>query len=154
MASGTDRPAEVQGTRAHQLAQFVCYESPITCVCDHPEHIRGADGADFLTKIPTTWEETKGLAGEIGEYAVVAKRSGEQWYIGAMTNWDDRSIAVELDFLDAGAYQIELWEDGPKAHKNAEALATRTLTLESGSSLQLTLAPGGGAVAILTPVAK
>ncbi len=152
MASGTDRPAEVQGTRAHQLAQFVLYESPITCVCDHPDHIRGADGADFLTKVPTVWDETRGVAGEIGEYAVIAKRDAKQWFIGAMTNWDAREVEVTLDFIETGTYQIELWEDGPEASENAEDLSTRTLSIKSGDSFTLKLAPGGGAVCILTPI--
>ena len=103
---------------------------------------------------PHCLDETKGLAGEIGEYAVIAKRSGEQWYVGAMTNWDERSMDLVLDFVEAGSYQVDIWEDGPKANKNAEDLATRSFALEAGSTLSLNLAPGGGAVIILTPVAE
>lgn len=153
-AAGSDRPAEVQGTRAHQLAMFVAYESPVTCVCDHPDHIRGAAGADFLTKVPTVWDETSGLAGEIGEYAVIAKRSGNQWFVGAMTNWDAREVEVPLDFVLPGTYQIQIWEDGPAANQNAEDLSTREITLQSGESISLKLASGGGAVAIVTPVGE
>ncbi len=151
-ASGTNRPAEVQGTRAHQLALFVCYESPITCICDHPDHIRGADGADFLQQVPTVWEETRGLAGDIGAYAVIAKRSGKQWYIGSITNWDRRDLSLPLDFLGEGSYQLEIWEDGPKADKQATDLSTRSIQVSASDTLSLKLAPGGGAVCILTPI--
>jgi alpha-glucosidase len=148
--SSTGNPTAVYGTRAHQLALFVVFESPITCVCDYPDHILNQPGADFLKRVPTVWDETLGLQGEIGEYGVVAKRSGQQWFVGAITNWDTRQIGLDLSFLPEGKYRVEMWEDGENANVDATALSTRTVEIHSSEKLPLNLASGGGVTAIFT----
>ena len=142
---------QVMGTRAHQLAMFVVYESPLQMVADSPDvYADGkgglAPGADFLSRVPASWDETRVLAGGIGEYIVVARRSGRDWYLGAMTNEQPRTLEVPLDFLPAADYQVTLWHDGDAAtdvrreDRRIDA-QHRTLTLK--------LSPSGGAAAHL-----
>ena len=144
-------PTEVQGTRAHQLALFVVFESPIMVVCEHPDHIIGQSGEDFLRVVPTVWDETIGLAGEIGSYAVVAKRSGTDWFVGAITNQEARVLEIPLGFLEAGNWIAEIWADGPDAPLDASDLIKDKVTLDSSGSIELNLASGGGAVVRLIP---
>ncbi|HOO93324.1 MAG TPA: glycoside hydrolase family 97 catalytic domain-containing protein, partial [Opitutales bacterium] len=144
-------PTEVQGTRAHQLALFVVFESPITVVCEHPDHIKGQAGEDFLRLVPTVWDETIGLAGAIGSYAVVAKRSGNEWYVAAITNSEARELEIPLQFLDEGGWNAEIWADGPDVGSDATDLLKDEQELQSTGKLVVKLASGGGAVVRLTP---
>jgi len=140
-------PTHVLGTRCQELALFVIYESPITCVADHPKHYRNQPGADFLKIVHTTWDETLGINGAVGEYITVAKRKGEDWFLGSMTNWDARELNVPLNFLGSGSYRADIWRDADDAHKNAENLVKQTRVVTKVDTLSLKLAPGGGAVA-------
>ncbi|HLM56652.1 MAG TPA: glycoside hydrolase family 97 protein, partial [Pyrinomonadaceae bacterium] len=99
---------QVMTTRAHGLAMYVVYESPFACVSDSPGAYRGQAGADFLKAVPTSWDETRALAGEVGEYVVVARRRGRDWYVGAMTNERGREVRVPLTFLGGGDYRLTL----------------------------------------------
>jgi alpha-glucosidase len=146
----SNRAAEVQGTRAQELALFVVYHSPFMCVCDHPRHILGEPGAEFLELVPTVWDETRVLAGEIGEYVVIARRSGDRWFVGGITNEQGRRLVVDLAFLGAGPWQTQLWLDGNEAASDATSLATRTEALADEPKLSVRLAPAGGFVAVLT----
>lgn len=151
-ASESGNPAEVYGTRAHQLGLFVMYESPITCVCDHPNHIRNQPGSDFLKRVPTVWDQTIGLDGEIGEFAVVAKQSGEVWYVAAITDWNERILQLNLGFLPAGSFQMEIWQDGENIAEDATSLSTNSIEVNATESIPLNLASGGGVVMIFTPI--
>ncbi len=91
-----------QGTRAHQLAMYVVYESPLVMVSDYPEAYEGQAGLEFIEKVPTVWDETRVVGGVPAEFVAMARRSGDSWYVGAMTNWDARDIEVPLGFLGAG----------------------------------------------------
>jgi len=144
-------PTQTQGTRAQELALLVIFESPIACVCDSPEHYRGQPGADFLKRVPTVWDETVGIDGEVGEFITVAKRTGSEWYLGTMTDWTARRQEIPLDFLGEGAYEATIWRDGPDAAKNAEDLVRESRTVTGKDRLTLDLAPGGGAVVRLAP---
>lgn len=139
-------PTEVQGTRAHQLALFVVFESPITVVCEHPDHVIGQAGEDFLRVVPTVWDETIGLDGEIGSYAVVAKRSGTDWFVGAITNEEARLLEIPLGFLGAGDWNAEIWTDGPDTASDATDLIKINTSVDSSGTIELNLASGGGAV--------
>ena len=141
------------GTRANQAAMFVVFESPLQMICDSPSNYNNAPGyAEFLSKIPVTWDETIGLDAEIGDYLMMARRKGDKWYIAAMTDWTPRDLTLNLDFLPAGKWTVESMADGRNAHREATDHKFETKTVSTGDTLDLHLAPGGGWVAILTPV--
>lgn len=141
------KAAEVQGTRCSELALFVLFDSPLCCVCDHPDHYRGQPGADFLKIVPTVWDETRVLDGEVGQHLVMARRSGDDWFLGAMTARQARHIPVSLGFLGPGQWKMRLWTDAPDSDVNAEHLQTEDRLVTAGDTLDLSLAPCGGAVA-------
>ena len=141
-----------QGTRAHQLAMYVVYESPLVMVSDYPEAYEGQPGLEFIKSVPTVWDETRVLGGEPAKFVAVARRSGNGWYLGAMTNWDGRDLEYPLGFLGAGEYEAQVFADGPDADKVATSLETVRKKVTAGDKLSLRLAPGGGAAVILTPV--
>lgn len=140
----------VMTTRAHQLAMYVVYDSPLAMAADTPDAYRGAAGLDFLSQVPTSWDETRVLAGEIGQYIVLARRKGTDWYIGAMGNEAGRNLAVPLDRLPAARFIATLREDGERPDQLT--MTQRPLETGPGSSpLNLTLAPSGGATIVLRP---
>jgi len=104
-------PTQVMNSRCAELAKFVIYESPFMVYCDAPENILGKPGADFLNNMPTVWDDTKVLGGYPGQYVIIAKRSGKDWYIGAMTNDFERTVQLKMDFLPAGNYTLSSWSD-------------------------------------------
>jgi alpha-glucosidase len=138
-----------QGTRAHQLAMYVVYESPLVMVSDYPEAYEGQPGFEFIEKVPTVWDETKVLGGEPGRFVAMARRNGAGWYIGAMTNWDARALDLPLDFLGAGEYEATVFADGADAATVATSLDIKKRKVKAGDRLTLKLAPGGGAAVIL-----
>jgi len=142
----SDLPSS-QGTVARQLAMYVMYETPLPMLSDMPtayEH--NPEALDFLKAVPTTWDETIGLDGRIGEWAVLARRKGADWWLAAMTDWDRRTVDVPLGFLGDGAWEPTLWTDGPNADKLGTDYRRTTREASAPSSLRLDLAPGGGAV--------
>lgn len=145
-------PAQVMGTRAMQLAQFVVYDSPFTVACDHPDNYKGQEGVEFLKKVKTMWDDTKILNGQVGEYITSARRSGNQWFIGSMTNSESRSLEIKLDFLDDGKYRMVAFEDAPDADVNAENVMRTSKNVVKGDLVNIRMAPGGGFAAWLEPV--
>ena len=141
-----------QGTRAHQLAAYVVYDAPLGMLADYPEAYEGQPGLEFIEKVPTVWDETKVLSGFPGQSIVMARRKGDLWYLGAMTNWDARDITVPLEFLGPGAYEARIFADGPDAASEGTSLSIETKKLGAGDKLGARLAPGGGLAVILTPV--
>jgi len=149
-------PANVIGTRAHELAEFVVFESPLTCVCDHPRNYRKQPGLQFLKDVPTVWDETRVLAGEVGQYIVIARRSGAQWYLGAMTDSKARTLAVPLDFLKgaapgSGSFRAEIYADSPESADNAEKLSEVSRKVDPTDTLTITMAPAGGVAVRFVP---
>ena len=140
------QPTQVQGTRAGQLALFVCYDSPLCQICEGPDQIRDQPGADFLKIVPTVWDETRVLDGAVGEHLVMARQSGDDWYLGAMTDRQPREIPVKLDFLDGGRWNLKLWQDADDSGEHAEHLAVEEIVVSAGDTITLTLAPAGGCV--------
>ncbi|MGD1010205.1 MAG: glycoside hydrolase family 97 protein [Candidatus Aminicenantales bacterium] len=140
-----------QGTRAHQLAMYVVYESPLVMVSDYPEAYAGQPGLEFIEKVPTVWDETKVIGGEPAKFVAVARRSGDSWYIGAMTNWDARDLEVPLGFLGAGEYEAKIFADGPAAETDGTSLSASAIRISADKKITLHLASGGGAAVILTP---
>ena len=106
---------------------------------------------DFLKGLPTVWDETHGLAGEVGKYVVEARRNGKNWYFAAITDSTSRELSVPLKFLGAGNWKATLWEDAPYAGQNAEHMVWEEKTVRPSDTLQLKLAPSGGTVAIFSP---
>lgn len=142
-------PTQVMGTRAHQLAMLVIYESPVTFLCDYPQNYYNQPGLEFLEAVPTVWDDIKAINGEVGEFITVAKRSGKDWFIGAMTNSNPRQLGIVLDFLDTGEYAAQLFQDAADADVDAESVAIQKKLLRRSDTLQLKMAPGGGFVAYL-----
>ena len=114
-----DRPMAM-GTRCHQLAMYVVFESPLQMLADSPSnYLREPEAMEFLGPVPTVWDETRVLDGKIAEYVVVARRHGTEWYIGAMTNWTPRELEIDLSFLPKGKFRMEAYQDGINANRMA-----------------------------------
>ncbi len=141
-----------QGTRAHAMALWVVLNSPLTMLPDSPsDYYREKECAEFLSKLPVVWDETQLLRGKIAEYTVMARRSGSSWYIGAITNWDERELTLETTFLAPGKYRLTAIEDGINAGTRAEDFRIVETTFQSGDVLKLRLASGGGWIGRIDP---
>jgi alpha-glucosidase len=138
-----------QGTRCHQLAMYVVYESPLQMLCDAPTNYeREPETMEFLRSVPTTWDETSVLNGEIGKYVTVARRKGTTWYIGAMTDWSARDLVLDLSFLASPAGTLTVYQDGINADRTGSDFKKQALHLDAYSPVTIHLAPGGGWVAV------
>lgn len=134
-----------QGTRCRQLATYVIFDSPLNMLCDNPSNYkREPECTAFIARIPTVWDETLGLDGKVGEYITMARRSGDEWYVGGLTNWDKRDIIVDLSFLGEGFYEIELFKDGINADRAACDYKRVVMPVPEDRQLKVTLFPGGG----------
>lgn len=146
-----DQPMS-QGTRSRQLAMYVVYESPLQMLADSPSnYLRESEAMEFLSAVPTTWDDTRVPAAKIGEYVVVVRRSGNDWYIGGMTDWTPREVAIDLSFLPAGKFSLAAWEDGPNADRTGSDYRKTTTAVDRNSKLIIKLAPGGGYAARIQP---
>jgi alpha-glucosidase len=139
-----ERPMS-QGTRTHQLAMYVVYESPLQMLCDSPSNYsREEETMEFLSRVPTVWDETKVLEAKVGDYIAVARKRGGEWYVGAMTDWTPRKIKVDCGFLEPGIYKAEIYADGPNAKRFASDYTKIVREISADNTLELDLAPGGG----------
>lgn len=119
-----------QGTRCRQLAEYVVFDSPLNMLCDSPSnYIAEAECTEFIAACPETWDESLGVNGEIGKYITIARRSGDAWYVGALTNWDERDITLDLSFLGEGDWTLDIFQDGPNAEKAARDYVHTTATV-------------------------
>ncbi len=137
---------ETQTTRAAELAKYVVFESGLQAVADTPDAYRGQAGLDFLSEVPANWDETRFIAGTMGESIAIARRRGRTWYVGAMTD-AARTITVPLSFLSPGRHRARVWGDGA----GPTDLTTRTVALDAAATLTLDLHASGGAAAIIAP---
>jgi len=144
----------VHSTRARQLAKTVVYLSGVQMLADVPEHYRGVPEFAFLREVPATWDETRALAGEVGAYVAVARRSGADWYLGAMTDETARTLTLPLAFLGPGRFRATVYADGPNAdfRTDPHPVTIQEREVEASGTLALPLAPGGGAAVRLTPM--
>lgn len=144
------QPAEPMtlGTRCNQLAMYIVFESPLQMLCDIPTHyLHEPEAMELLSKVPVQWAKTIPLQAKVGEYVVMARQAlNGDWYVAGMTNWDARDVEVDLSFLPAGTYQMQLWKDGVNADKNAKDFKLEKRAIGSGAKLPLKLALGGGFV--------
>jgi alpha-glucosidase len=143
-----------QGTRAHQLAAYVVYEAPLVMVSDYPEAYQDGVGIEFIEKVPTVWDATKVLSGEVAKYIVTARQKGDNWYLGGMTNWDPRDLKIPLSFLGSGEYEAQIFADGADADKVATSASVTKKHVTSGEKLAVHLAPGGGVAIIFAPAGR
>ncbi len=134
-----------QGTRAHSMALFVILSSPMEMLPDSPsDYYREKECTDFLTGIPVEWNETRLLNGRIGKYTILARRSGTDWYVGAITDWEGRNFELPTSFLAPGKYHLEMIEDGINASTRAEDYRKKEYDFTAGEILKIKMAPGGG----------
>jgi alpha-glucosidase len=134
-----------QGTRCHQLAMYTIYEAPLQMLADNPTiYRREQESTDFIAAVPTTFDQTVALDGKVGQYISLARRKGTTWHVGAMTNWDDRNLTIDLSFLGQGSYKATIFEDGANADHNATDYKKTVRTVTSATKLQVQLASGGG----------
>lgn len=140
-----------QGTRIHQLAMYVVFESPLQMLADNPTHYyKEPECMEFLSKVPTVWDDTKVLSAELSEYVLMVRRNDNDWYVGAMTNWTQRDLTIDFSFLSDGEYKIKIWQDGINADRNANDFKMLSQTVNNKTKLNIHLAPGGGWVGIIS----
>jgi alpha-glucosidase len=142
----------VLGTRCHQLALYVVYENPMPMLADAPEAYVNQPGFDFIVDVPTTWDETKSITGEPGEYIVLARRSGNIWYLGGITNWTPRELQLPLAFLGDGQFEATVYTDTSLDGSAPNELNKKSHAVSSDETLKVTLASGGGIAAVLRPI--
>ena len=134
-----------QGTRCRQLALYVVFESPLNMLCDTPSnYVREKESVDFISGIPTVWDETRVLDAKMGEYIVTARRKGDTWYIGGITDWQERDIELDFSFLKGKICQGLLYEDGINAHRIGRDFHLKLIHVDENTRLTVHLAPGGG----------
>ena len=140
------------GTRCHQLAMYVVYESPLQMLADSPSnYLREPEAMEFLGPVPTVWDETRVLDGRIGEYVAVARRNGREWYVGAMTNWKARELEIDFSFLPDGSFQMYSYQDGMNANRYGSDYKKVTSRIGKTERLKVRLAEGGGWAARIVP---
>ena len=140
----------VPGSRAHQVAMYTVFESPLQMMCESPTiYKKEQETVDFITQIPTTWDETVVLKAKLSDYIVIARRNGENWYLAAMTDWTPRNFEVDLSFLDENAnYNVQVYKDGINTDRNAMDYKFEKMILNNKSKINISMSRGGGFSAI------
>ncbi|MDA9139560.1 glycoside hydrolase family 97 catalytic domain-containing protein, partial [Flavobacteriaceae bacterium] len=145
-----ERPMSL-GTRAHQVSMYVIYEAPLQMLCESPSrYYKEQETVDFIVQIPTIWDETIVLQGSIGDYIALARRNGDKWFLGAMTDWDPRELKLDLSFLGEGEYKMEVFKDGINAGQFAEDYRRETQEVNKNYKITAKMAAGGGWAAIIS----
>lgn len=144
------------GTRCQELAMYVVFDSQFTMLSDSPDEYRKyPDILKYLSAVPVSFDDTRALSAKVGEYALMAKRKGADWYVGGMTNWTSRDMTVDFSFLPQGQqYVAEIYKDGKDAGTNANSYVYETLTVDSGTKMNVWMAPGGGIAMRLSPASR
>lgn len=142
------------GTRCHQLAMYVCYESPLQMLCDAPSnYYKEPECMEFLSAVPAVWDETIVLEAKISDYLLVARRNGDKWYVGGMTDWDERDLYLDLSFLPKEIkYKMTMYQDGLNANRIAIDFKQSKQTVDNTYNKKIHLAKGGGLAIMLVPV--
>jgi alpha-glucosidase len=134
-----------QGTRVHQLAMYIVFEVPLQMLSDNPTiYMEEHECTNFITKVPTTFDETVPLDGKVAEYVAIARRKGDTWFVGAMTNWTPRELTIEFSFLGDGNYRAEVFKDGINADRDATDYKKEVVNIKKGDKLTVKLMDGGG----------
>lgn len=146
-----DRPMGL-GTRCHELAKYIVYESPLQMMCESPSiYKKEQESVDFITRIPVVWDETRVLEAKVSDYIVVARRKGKAWYVGAMTDASPRELEISLSFLDEGDYKLTLMKDGINADRYAQDYKLEKRSINKTEVLKIKMVSNGGWAAILEP---
>lgn len=132
------------GTRTHMLAMYVVLENYLGMLSDYPAAYENQPGFEFLQKVPTTWDETKVIDAKVSNYVAIARRNGNDWYIGAINDSEPRSMKLSLQFLDDGAYEAEIYQDADDADINPNNLSKRVVEVKKSDTIDVKLASGGG----------
>lgn len=141
------------GTRCNELAMLVVYESPLQVLCDAPYNYHSSpSGTDFLKMVPTTWDDTRVLNASVGDYITTARRSGDEWYIGTMTDEEGRTLSIPLDFLGEGSYEATIWKDAQDADMHPTRLEKEVLPVDQDIVLEAVLSPCGGHVVYIKKI--
>ena len=145
-----ERPMSM-GTRCHQLAMYVVYEAPLQMLCESPSiYYKEQESVDFISQIPTVWDETQVLKAAVSDYILIARRNGDNWYIGGMSDWDSRDLELDLSFLrDGKKYKMTMFQDGVNADRIAIDYKRTKLVIDNTYNKSIHLTKGGGLVAIL-----
>jgi len=142
-----------QGTRVPQMALYVVYESPLQMLADSPSnYMKEQECTDFIVRIPVVWDDLKVLNAKISDYLLLARRSGSDWFVGALTDWTARDMELDLSFLPAGEYEMEIFQDGINADRHAQDFKHLRKNVKQGEKLKISLAPGGGWIAKISPL--
>ena len=135
-----------QGTRCHQLAEYIIFDAPLSMLCDSPSnYMQEEECTAWISAVPTVWDETVALAGRVGDYAAIARRKGDTWYIGAITDWNARTVELDLKALGITSGTVTMFVDGPNAHRKGIDYQKKTVAVPADGKLKVELAPGGGA---------
>jgi alpha-glucosidase len=145
----TGHPTRIMGTRCHELAKFVIYESPIITVCDHPDHYKNQQGLDFLRQVPAEWDKTEVIAGEIGEYIIMARKNKDRWFIAGMTNSLERTVKFDLGFLEEGKYKLTLWKDLTAVDGDYQEADISKQKVSPEDTISVKMISGGGFTGII-----
>jgi alpha-glucosidase len=141
-----------QGTRCHQMAMYTVFEAPLGMLSDNPTvYQKEQECTNFISKVPTVFDETVALDGKVGEYVALARRIGDTWYVGAMTNWNARDLTLDFSFLGNGTYEAEVFRDGVNADRDATDFKREMITVTKNTKQAISLAPGGGWTARIYP---
>ena len=141
-----------QGTRCHQLALYVVFEAPLQMLADSPSaYQKEPESTDFIAKVPTTFDQTVALAGEVGEYVALARRKNDTWYVGALTSWTPRELSLDCAFLGPGTYEAVIFQDGPNADRDPTDYQRMVRRVTAQDKLTLPLSNGGGWAARIYP---
>ncbi|MDR0833555.1 MAG: glycoside hydrolase family 97 protein [Candidatus Symbiothrix sp.] len=144
-----------QGTRCRQLAEYVIFESPLNMLCDNPSnYMAEPECTEFIASVPTVWDNTVALNGRVGEYVSIARQKDDDWYVGSLTNWDKRTLELDLSFLGAGNFQATVFKDGVNANKVARDYKKEVIDIPSDRKLSIDMASGGGYVMHITKKLK
>jgi alpha-glucosidase len=141
-----------QGTRCHQLALYVVFEAPFEMLADNPtNYLKEKESTAFIASIPTTFDKTVALDGKVSEYAVIARKKSDTWYVGAITNWDERDLVIDFSFLATGSFEAEIFQDGVNADREGTDYKKIKVKVSAKDKLPIHLSNGGGWAARIYP---
>jgi alpha-glucosidase len=134
-----------KGTRCNQMAMYVVFEAPLQMLADNPAiYTKEQECTDFIASVPTTFDQTVALNGKVGEYAAIARKKGETWFVGALNDWTPRELMLDFSFLEEGHFQAIIFKDGMNADRDATDYTREVIKISKGDKLTIQLAPGGG----------